>query len=541
MNYTDRLIKIERIEPNPLRDFSIYPIHKDKIAKLGKSYAEGDFGTIIPVRMHPTKDGYYQQACGHHRVDTMKSEGKPLEILCRVQPLSDEQMASIMVRENMNNYGNNPEAVADSVASVAKVLMSWMFMSSDYKDFVGILTKSKGIFEDERAYVSAKGRLVTNNVIGRVAIENFFGAHGDDCPLSETQIAGALSSLTATGKMAEIAKTALIKAERQLAADKRAEKEQAADADAKAAEAADAIAKWEAAEIVRKAKRKEDLAAQKAMKESVAKAKEEARLAQELVDAAREKKRVIALEAERVKYAAKADKARKDAEKTAVAQAKTAKAKLNAADKKQEPWLHVEAYGMFDNQGQFDTFRNTLSISVMQDGATTYPFRTLFPVAQQPIFIKTMLHSLRSSDQMTGRGIKEYMLEQEKSYKAQVETAKRKAQRDNAAAGIKFSRSQKAYKIAEDLVKAYRTLAGVYSSLEEASKNDAELFDQTMGNLSIMKHDLVQNLDALERRSRHLRKSMGLPAPILVDKPMAYPPGKEPNLRNTTEKVIGES
>jgi hypothetical protein len=541
MNYTDRLIKIERIEPNPLRDFSIYPIHKDKIAKLGKSYAEGDFGTIIPVRMHPTKDGYYQQACGHHRVDTMKSEGKPLEILCRVQPLSDEQMASIMVRENMNNYGNNPEAVADSVASVAKVLMFWMFLADDYRGFITIATKCQDIFENEHAFVVAKGRLVTNNAIGFGAVQGFFGPHGDDCPLSKRHIDGALSSLTGTGKMAEIAGQARTKAQRQLAADKKAEQKRADDAEAKAAEAADAVAKWEASEIVRKAKRKEELAAQKAMKESVAKVKEEARLAQEKADADLQKRRMAAIKREGERYLAEEKKALEAKANTAAAQEKASKAKLNAADKKQEPWLHVEAYGMFDNQGQFDTFRNTLSISVMQDGKTVYPFRTLFPVAQQPIFIKTMLHSLKSSDQMTGRGIKEYMLEQEKSYKAQVETAKRKAQRDNAAAGIKFSRSQKAYKIAEDLVKAYRTLAGVYSSLEEASKNDAELFDQTMGNLSIMKHDLVQNLDALERRSRHLRKSMGLPAPILVDKPMAYPPGKEPNLRNTTEKVIGES
>jgi hypothetical protein len=132
---TIKMIKIERIMPNPERDFDIYPIHMDKLEQLEASYRDGDFGTIIPVREHAGKPGFYQQACGHHRVAAMQSEGKPLEILCKVMDLSDAEMVTIMVRENMNNYGNNPEAVADSVAAICKVLIYGMFLSDTVKGF----------------------------------------------------------------------------------------------------------------------------------------------------------------------------------------------------------------------------------------------------------------------------------------------------------------------------------------------------------------------------------------------------------------------
>ena len=84
--YTEREVMIDRILPNPFRDFDINPIHQSRIDQLVYSYRDGlgkDFGTIIPVRPHPTREGYYEQACGHHRVRALKQLGQ-LKVLCQI-------------------------------------------------------------------------------------------------------------------------------------------------------------------------------------------------------------------------------------------------------------------------------------------------------------------------------------------------------------------------------------------------------------------------------------------------------------------------
>ena len=460
IKHEDRLIKIDRIEANPLRDMEIYPIHPERIEKLAASYNDGDFGTIIPVRPHPTKAGFYQQACGHHRLAALRADRYgPTEILCRINDLDDDEMVSIMVRENMNNYGNSPEAVTDSVAAICKVLIYQMFLAGSHKGFSGINEKYAALFDDADGFAKAKGRLVANNSIGEPLISNYFGAREADNPLNSEQVKHGLASLNATGMMEKICKIARKKADMKLAAKQADEKRSEEDAIRKEAEAASALAAWEKSEAERRERRAKEMAEAKAMKESLEKAKLEAKMAKDKADADKERRRMRALEEERVKMEAEAKKRTEKREATEKARAAAAKSKANAEASQAEPWLHPRAFGMFDNLGQFNAFREVMN----SDNGT---YKSLIPVDQQVQVIETMKVNL--GDDISAKAIKDYIREMNADHKKRIDAiraAEEKRQRDAAEAR---SSELKAHRIVDEAVAALARLTRAYNELHEA-------------------------------------------------------------------------
>ena len=499
--YNDQMIKIERILPNPMRDLEIYPIHRDRIEQLEASYREGDFGTIIPVRPHPTRKGYYQQACGHHRVAAMQAEGKPLDILCRVNFFDDDEMASIMVRENMNNYGNNPEAVADSVAAICKVLMFWMFLARDYSHLSEISERCADIFESRKAFDVAKGQLVARRSIGEPLITDFFGKGAYDSPLKRPQVESGLASLHATGKMGEICAGALQKADQKLAADQAAEIKRAEEADRKAEEAADAEAAFQVAEKNRLARRKLELAETRKLKNAAARKREDARLAREKADADREIKRMAALKEEGERLKAEAAKRRERQESITKARAKTALAAENEAQKGKAPYLHTAVFGKFENTGQFEVFRSTLNAN--------HHLRTLFPVEQQPEIVDAMLTALELDGGVTGQGIKGWMFDQDEAFQRELAARRKKMEGHKREQAERNNKQIKAENIMDEVCAALARLGRAYSALDEASA-DAELADLIISsphNLTV-RHSLENQYRMLPK----LEKFFGIAA-----------------------------
>ena len=471
IKHEDRLIKIDRIEANPLRDMEIYPIHPERIEKLAASYNDGDFGTIIPVRPHPTKAGFYQQACGHHRLAALRADRYgPTEILCRVNDLDDDEMVGIMVRENMNNYGNSPEAVTDSVAAICKVLIYQMFLAESYDQVSGINETYARLFSSAEAFGSVKGKLVKHNSIGEPLISNYFGTKAADSPLSGEQVKHGLASLKATGMMEQICKVARKKADMELAAREADEKRREEDAIRKEAEAAAALAAWEKAEAERRERRSKEMAEAKAMKDALEKAKLEAKMAKEKADADKERRRMRALEEERVKMEAEAKKRTEKREATEKARAAAAKSKANAEANQAEPWLHPRAFGLFDNLGQFNAFREIMN----SDNGS---YKALIPVDQQVQVIENMKVCL--GDDISAKAIKEHMRGLNEDHKKRVEAviaAAEKQKRDEAEAR---NAELKAHRIVDEAVSALARLTRAYGALHEAM-NDPVLADYVL-------------------------------------------------------------
>ena len=70
-------VSLDKIDPNPYRNFDLSPLDVSRVDRLVESYkTNGDFG-VLSVRCHPKKTGCYQLAGGgHHRLAAMKKGGR---------------------------------------------------------------------------------------------------------------------------------------------------------------------------------------------------------------------------------------------------------------------------------------------------------------------------------------------------------------------------------------------------------------------------------------------------------------------------------
>lgn len=111
MNYSLEVTTPDRVEANPFRDIENYPFWRDKLDRLKESIrATGVWPNII-VRKHPEKEGFFQQAFGHHRLQAVKEMmesgelGKGLQVL--VGEFSNDELLRMMADENAEEFGTN--------------------------------------------------------------------------------------------------------------------------------------------------------------------------------------------------------------------------------------------------------------------------------------------------------------------------------------------------------------------------------------------------------------------------------------------------
>jgi hypothetical protein len=138
-------IKLEYIENNPYRDLEKFPLVEDKIEQLVEIIESTRFYNNIFARPHPNKDGFFQIAYGHHRLEALRRIGiKSIDI--PVDELSDAEMIQAMVADNMKDYDNaeRPIIAIESVRAAKNFLDSELAKYDSWEDFerLGGFTRS---------------------------------------------------------------------------------------------------------------------------------------------------------------------------------------------------------------------------------------------------------------------------------------------------------------------------------------------------------------------------------------------------------------
>ena len=110
-------IKLKDLLPNPYRDLANYPIDRNKVEELKRSFEQTGFWDNIVARK---SDDKYQIAYGHHRLIALRESFPDDHVVdIPVRELSDDTMIQIMANENMEDYRATPKVI-DETVRVAK-------------------------------------------------------------------------------------------------------------------------------------------------------------------------------------------------------------------------------------------------------------------------------------------------------------------------------------------------------------------------------------------------------------------------------------
>jgi hypothetical protein len=405
-------IDIKKIDPNPYRDFNLYPVTEEQVAELMQALKDTrDFG-VIAVRPSPEGDGRYQQVFGHHRLEAMKRL-KYKEVDCKVEDIDEDQLIKEMVLENSTQQGNNAAAQLDSVGAIIRRLGYLVLISNNLAEFEEMMGTSPGsgrsaLFDSQKAFESARGRIVNGTGIGQDLIQKYAPS------LKRKQIELALATLKDSGHMAEILGEVKAEVEAEVEAAEEAERERAEEA----RKAAEQRQKAEAAAKV--AAEKAAVAAQKAAASRRVAAEAEAKAA-----------------ADRAKKMAEARKvaAQEEAERRARSQANIAKQRRVAAEAETaRKEFEKRARGL--NPSVLHMLRNDEHLTVFRKVVTSEKGQRWFPESEQPKLVTEMLKAVAAAHPrgvVTGEGIQTFLNQEiakrDASYRKVLEEAE---QRKNA-------------------------------------------------------------------------------------------------------------
>lgn len=103
---------------NPYRNIKSYKISEEKIERLIASYDNSGFWDgSIQARPHPTKEGKYQIAFGHHRVEAAKRQGIATLGLV-VAKRSNAEMLQMMHDENAEEFKHDALVAIEDIGAV---------------------------------------------------------------------------------------------------------------------------------------------------------------------------------------------------------------------------------------------------------------------------------------------------------------------------------------------------------------------------------------------------------------------------------------
>jgi hypothetical protein len=114
-------IAVATLRPNPHRNLTRYPLHRDKIEALKSSVSSLGFWDNMLARPSPTEQGAYELAYGHHRLEAVKELGIET-INISVRQLDDEAMIRIMAQENMPEWGHSATFDQETIRAVVEGL-----------------------------------------------------------------------------------------------------------------------------------------------------------------------------------------------------------------------------------------------------------------------------------------------------------------------------------------------------------------------------------------------------------------------------------
>ncbi len=115
------LILVEWIHPNPYRNFERNPIRQEQVAKIVESIGRTGFWDNIVVRPHPEKNGEFQLAYGHNRLEALK-QSNINEVVLPVKQLTDWDIYCMMVDENESQQEISPAIVFENVETGLEIL-----------------------------------------------------------------------------------------------------------------------------------------------------------------------------------------------------------------------------------------------------------------------------------------------------------------------------------------------------------------------------------------------------------------------------------
>ncbi len=151
-------ISVQDLHPNPYRDLSRYPIHREKIEALKASIRATGFWDNILVRKND--EGRFEMAYGHHRLEALREliaekavEGD-FEIEAPVRKLDDATMIGIMANENVEEYRVTAEIIDETVRVAREFIQKETktplsdITASDISQFLG------GSWNEDRVAVS---------------------------------------------------------------------------------------------------------------------------------------------------------------------------------------------------------------------------------------------------------------------------------------------------------------------------------------------------------------------------------------------------
>lgn len=372
------LIEISKLNPNPYRDFDLYPYDEEQIAKLMNSLKSDGQWQTVPARKDPSNKGFYQLAAGHHRVEAMRRLGE-MQADVTLESHSDDGMLSIMIQENATQRGQNSAAILDSVAAAMKRI-AYIALSSATRPqlWTGMFDNSR---DADLAFDECRKSLERGVGIGQRLLSKFPGMQS----LSQGEIEVALATIKSSDLHIRIMQTVKdrVDAEVQQAIAHAEELRLKAERMASAQRAAEEKAKKDADEYRQRQVKleQERLEAKKRNDEVVAKKKaaaaEAARLAEE--------ERVRALEELRKKQdeTAKAimEQSRMEAAGAANIQER-AKASVQATKKRTEekPVLFdTRIATLFKNDHQLELFRKAVTSGTL---ATVLPKEKQYDLAK---------------------------------------------------------------------------------------------------------------------------------------------------------------
>jgi len=113
-------VRLRDIKANPNRQFSIYSIREDKVARLIESINKTGFWKNVIGRRKGNK---VEIAYGHHRIEAARRVYKPEDTIpIVIEDLSDADMLDMMIRENAEEYNCPTAAIDDSVRAARDYL-----------------------------------------------------------------------------------------------------------------------------------------------------------------------------------------------------------------------------------------------------------------------------------------------------------------------------------------------------------------------------------------------------------------------------------
>lgn len=198
-------IALSKIIPNPFRNLALYPLDQNQIEKLKTSVDRHGFLGGVRVRRSPTRDGLYELAYGHTRIEALRLTNKYSEVDLDVVAMSDDEMIRLMVSENATQAGSRAAAVMNEVDAVVRRIAKPMLMIEHLGEISPRWPGIAECFQSDKAYDTARGTLLNGDGIGSALIRRYMGG-GDEvlCPRSVMEIKDAITSVKASGTYAKI-------------------------------------------------------------------------------------------------------------------------------------------------------------------------------------------------------------------------------------------------------------------------------------------------------------------------------------------------